>query len=184
MDLALTINAWIDEEVMFAQQLGARHIFASMDPLWAATPGWDAQSLTRLANRVEKAGLVLAGLYATPPVKEPLAWTAQLLRDAAKAKIELLSLSATLIPAPSSTQEAFPESPASHGRCSSPGWRPAGDSGCVPPESASWCSRSAQSSSLSHAVGGPTFRGWAGCRPNHPARRVYIANWRKPACIG
>ncbi len=64
MDLSLTINAWIDEEIMFAQQLGARSVFARVGAQPGSAPGWDGQHLTWLANRVEKAGLTLAGLQA------------------------------------------------------------------------------------------------------------------------
>jgi hypothetical protein len=101
MDLALTINGWIDEEVIFAQQLGARQVFARVD----SSPGWEAQSLTRLANRIEKAGLALAGLHAAgAPAGEErqgdtLAWLDGLVQEAGTARIGLLSLSAALFPA-------------------------------------------------------------------------------------
>jgi hypothetical protein len=100
MDLALTINGWIDEEIIFAQQLGARHVFAQVDN----SSGWDAQALARLANRIEKAGLVLAGLHASAAVDagqpaETLTWAARLAQEAGAARIILLSLSPALFPA-------------------------------------------------------------------------------------
>lgn len=111
MDLALTINGWIDEDVIFAQQLGARQVFAQVDNSQGTSPGWDRQSLARLANRIEKAGLVLAGLHATgtPPRGERLeetpadavafhaaAWVVHLAQEAGAARIGFLSLSAAL----------------------------------------------------------------------------------------
>jgi hypothetical protein len=100
MDLALTVNAWIDEELIFAQQLGARQVFAAADPGWKDAPGWDAAALAKLANRVEKAGLLLAGLYAsTAPAAEPQAWALRLVMDAGAAKIGLVSLAPAFLPA-------------------------------------------------------------------------------------
>jgi hypothetical protein len=101
MDLALTINGWIDEEVIFAQQLGAQYVFAQVD----SSSDWDAQSLARLANRIEKAGLILAGLHAAGlpagggQQAEALAWAARLAQEAGAARIGLLSLSAALFSA-------------------------------------------------------------------------------------
>jgi hypothetical protein len=105
MDLALTINGWIDEEVIFAQQLGARHVFALVDNSQGTSSGWDAQSLARLRNRIEKAGLILAGLHAAgAPAgergqQESMAETAHLVEAAGAARIGLLSLSAAMFPA-------------------------------------------------------------------------------------
>ena len=105
MDLALTINGWIDEEVIFAQQVGARQVFAQVDSSQGNTPGWDASALARLANRIEKAGLVLAGLRAAAPAgvgrpADGLAWAARLVEEAGAAKSGLLiSLSSALFPA-------------------------------------------------------------------------------------
>lgn len=93
MDLALTINAWIDEEVMFAQQLGTRHVFARVDSQPDGAPAWEAQHLGWLANRVEKAGLVLAGLAVT---ELPLERVTRLLEAAGAARIGLVSLPAGL----------------------------------------------------------------------------------------
>jgi hypothetical protein len=104
MDLALTINGWIDEEVIFAQQLGARHVFARVDNHPGGSPGNDAQSLAHLANRIEKAGLILAGLRTGVLSngrgdEENLAWVARLIHEAGEAKIDLLSLAAALFTA-------------------------------------------------------------------------------------
>ena len=108
MDLALTINAWIDEEIIFAQQLGASQVFASVDPDWGDAPGWDAQSMAKLANRVEKSGLILAGLHAVSlPATDPIAWAAGLVENAGTAEIGLLSLSAGLFSRGSLIQKTF-----------------------------------------------------------------------------
>ena len=65
MDLALTIDGWIDEEIIFAQQLGARRVFAQVNG------DEDAGALAALANRIEKAGLIPAGLHAAPAAGQP-----------------------------------------------------------------------------------------------------------------
>jgi hypothetical protein len=116
MDLALTINGWIDEEVIFAQQLGAQHVFAQVDISQSSLPGWDSQSLARMANRIDKAGLALAGVHLTGAIgraerrDEALAWAARLAQEAGSAKIPLLSLSGALFtelrPALASLSEA------------------------------------------------------------------------------
>ena len=99
MDLALTINGWIDEEVIFAQQLGSRQVFALVD---RSSFDWDARPLVRLANRISKAGLILAGLYASEAPKgasgqeDADLWVAHLAREAAAAGIGLLSCSKAL----------------------------------------------------------------------------------------
>jgi hypothetical protein len=109
MDLALTVNGWIDEEVIFAQQLGAKSVFAQVDLHQAALPE-DAQSLAGLANRIAKAGLNLAGLSVVNP-RQPgekqrrLGWTRRLdltlrlIQAAGGAGIRLLCLPASLFPA-------------------------------------------------------------------------------------
>lgn len=65
MKLALTVNGWVDEDLMFAQQFGADAVVAE-----AVLPDdgrhWDAGTLSALRNRVEKAGLTLAGLDRLP----------------------------------------------------------------------------------------------------------------------
>jgi hypothetical protein len=106
MDLALTINGWIDEEVIFAQQLGAQYVFARVDCSRQNTSqGGDAQSLASLANRIEKAGLALAGLHAVgAPAgegrqEEALLWISRLVHEAGASRIGLLSLSAGILPA-------------------------------------------------------------------------------------
>ena len=65
MKLALTVNCWMDEELMFAQQFGADQVFAEATP--NSGPGlWDAGVLRSMRNRVEKAGLELAGINGLP----------------------------------------------------------------------------------------------------------------------
>ncbi|MEW6755919.1 MAG: mannonate dehydratase [Candidatus Latescibacterota bacterium] len=63
--LALTVDPWVDEEVIFAQQLGAEKLVAH-----AVLPGtggeWDTGTLRALRNRVEQTGLRLAGLDSLP----------------------------------------------------------------------------------------------------------------------
>jgi hypothetical protein len=99
MDLALTINGWIDEEVIFAQQLGSRQVFALVN---RSSLEWDARSLARLANRISKAGLILAGLHASEAPRgaggqeDAGLWVAHLAREAAAARIGLLSFSKAL----------------------------------------------------------------------------------------
>ena len=96
MDLALTINAWIDEEVIFAQQIGAKQVIARIDARTETAVPVDA-----LANRVTQAGLTLAGLYcegarANAETKD---WLEGLLRAAGGAKIGLMALAPALLPA-------------------------------------------------------------------------------------
>ncbi len=67
MNLTLTINAWLDEDVIFAQQLGVSHVFAQVDLRQVISPLWDPRSLAGLHNRIEKAGLTLAGICAVIP---------------------------------------------------------------------------------------------------------------------
>jgi hypothetical protein len=99
MDLALTINGWIDEEVIFAQQLGSRQVFALVE---RSSLDWDARSLTRLANRISKAGLILAGLHASEAPRSAGGqedvdlWLAHLAQEAGATGIGLLSFSKAL----------------------------------------------------------------------------------------
>jgi hypothetical protein len=99
MDLALTINGWIDEEVIFAQQLGSRQVFALVK---RASLDGETWSLTRLANRISKAGLILAGLHACEAPRgaggqeDADLWVAHLAREAVAAGIGLLSFSNAL----------------------------------------------------------------------------------------
>jgi len=66
MKLGLTVNCWVDEDLMFAQQFGVSHIVAQATlPEWAQDK-WDVSVLKALRNRVERAGLVLAGLDRLP----------------------------------------------------------------------------------------------------------------------
>ncbi|MCL5995815.1 MAG: mannonate dehydratase [Chloroflexi bacterium] len=66
MELALTLNCWNDEDLVFAQQFGVNHILAQ--PILPA-PGvqrWDERALAALRNRVEQAGLQLVGFDGLP----------------------------------------------------------------------------------------------------------------------
>jgi hypothetical protein len=93
MDLAMTIDGWIDEEVIFAQELGARFVFARVDAGKLA-----ATDLTRLSNRIEKGGLNLAGWYAGASVTT--AALPGLIAAAGSVKQDLLlSLAPRLLPA-------------------------------------------------------------------------------------
>jgi hypothetical protein len=62
MKLAVTVNAWLDEELMYAQQLGANQAIAQLTPGEAGPASWEKPKLAALRNRVEKAGLELLGL--------------------------------------------------------------------------------------------------------------------------
>ena len=65
MRLALTVNCWIDEDLMFTQQLSATHVMAeAIGP--DADGQWDVRTLAALRNRVEKAGLELIGINRLP----------------------------------------------------------------------------------------------------------------------
>jgi mannonate dehydratase len=65
MKLALSLNCWHDEDVLFALQFGADAVVAQ--PLLPdAGACWDARTLAALRNRVDKAGLELAGLHDLP----------------------------------------------------------------------------------------------------------------------
>jgi mannonate dehydratase len=66
MKLALTVDAWVDEELIFAQQLGVTHVLADPPLPLSGSLAWDERSLAALRNRVEKAGLELAGLERLP----------------------------------------------------------------------------------------------------------------------
>jgi len=59
MQLALTMNPFVDTDLLCAQQLG-------VDWIVAEVPAWDGATLAAAKNRVEKAGLRLAGLGALP----------------------------------------------------------------------------------------------------------------------
>ncbi len=62
MNLTLIINAWLDEDLMFVQQLGVKHVLAQVDLRQAAAPDWPRESLTLLRNRIEKAAFSMAGI--------------------------------------------------------------------------------------------------------------------------
>jgi D-mannonate dehydratase len=62
VNLALTVNGWLDEDVIFAQQLGVNYVLAQVDLYQVVSPAWDPLSLAGLHNRIEKAGLTLVGI--------------------------------------------------------------------------------------------------------------------------
>ena len=59
MQLALSVDCSQDRDLIFAQQLGANHVIASVTD-------WGATDLTGLRNRVEKAGLELVAVESLP----------------------------------------------------------------------------------------------------------------------
>jgi D-mannonate dehydratase len=59
MQLALTLNPFVDTDLLYAQQLG-------IDWIVADVPAWDLDTLAAARNRVQKAGLHLAGLKCLP----------------------------------------------------------------------------------------------------------------------
>lgn len=66
MNLAMTVNVWHDEHIIFAQQLSATHILAQAALPDGSDGRWDRQVLSAMRNRVEKAGLTFAGLDSLP----------------------------------------------------------------------------------------------------------------------
>jgi mannonate dehydratase len=59
MHLALTLNPFVDTDLLYAQQLGVDWIVGDV-------PAWDYDTLAAARNRVEKSGLVLCGLVCLP----------------------------------------------------------------------------------------------------------------------
>ncbi len=59
MHLALTLNPFVDTDLLYAQQLGVKWIVADV-------PAWDRATLAAAHNRVAKAGLQPAGLASLP----------------------------------------------------------------------------------------------------------------------
>ena len=59
MQLALTVDAFQDDQLIFAQQLGVDQVVARLRE-------WDAASLAALRNRVEQTGLQLAAVEGLP----------------------------------------------------------------------------------------------------------------------
>ncbi|MCJ7550940.1 MAG: hypothetical protein MUQ30_14805, partial [Anaerolineae bacterium] len=59
MHLALTLNPFVDTDLLYAQQLGVDWIVGDV-------PAWDYDTLAAACNRVEKSGLVLCGLECLP----------------------------------------------------------------------------------------------------------------------
>lgn len=66
MNLAMTVNVWHDEHIIFAQQLSATHILAQAALPDGSDGKWDRRVLSAMRNRVEKAGLAFAGLDSLP----------------------------------------------------------------------------------------------------------------------
>ena len=62
MNLALALDCARDEDLIFAQQLGVTHVLAQLPD----ATDWRARDLRALRNRVEKAGLALAGIEEAP----------------------------------------------------------------------------------------------------------------------
>jgi len=59
MHLALTLDPFVDTDLLYAQQLGVDWIVGDV-------PGWDFDTLAAARNRVERSGLVLSGLGCLP----------------------------------------------------------------------------------------------------------------------
>jgi mannonate dehydratase len=64
MRLALTVNAWNDEDLLFAEQFGVTHLLAA--PVAPAGQAWDAARIAAMRNRIQKAGFQFAGLDGLP----------------------------------------------------------------------------------------------------------------------
>jgi D-mannonate dehydratase len=64
MNLALSVNVWNDEDLLFAEQFGVTHILAL--PVAPAGRTWDAALLAAARNRAEKAGFRFVGLDGLP----------------------------------------------------------------------------------------------------------------------
>ena len=64
MNLALTINCWSDEDLLFASQFGVTHILA--EATMPQRRHWDTPVWAPIRNRVEKANLTLVGLADLP----------------------------------------------------------------------------------------------------------------------
>jgi len=60
MQIALTVDALQDEQLIFAQQLGVENVVVDIQR-------WDLEALEAVRNRVEKTGLNLAALESLPP---------------------------------------------------------------------------------------------------------------------
>ena len=66
MELALSVQHGQDDQLIFAQQLGADSVVVEVAP-------WDAATLKSARNRVERSGLKLAGLESPPAMVQVLA---------------------------------------------------------------------------------------------------------------
>lgn len=84
MELALSIQHGQDDQLIFAQQLGA-------DSVVVAVQTWDVATLKAARNRVERSQLRLAGIEAPFSAGQDLAAFCQGLRHAGEAGISLVS---------------------------------------------------------------------------------------------
>jgi hypothetical protein len=84
MELALSIQHGQDDQLIFAQQLGADSVVVMVDKL-------EAQTLKAARNRVERSQLKMAGIEAPPAAAQDLAGFCQGLRCAGEAGIGLVS---------------------------------------------------------------------------------------------
>ncbi|MCC7262817.1 MAG: hypothetical protein IT369_09880 [Candidatus Latescibacteria bacterium] len=85
MELALTVQHGQDDQLIFAQQLGA-------DSVVVAVENWDAATLKAARNRVERSQLKLAGLEVCRPPAAGLAEFCEGLGRAGEAGIGLISV--------------------------------------------------------------------------------------------
>ena len=62
MHIALSVQFGRDDQLIFAQQLGVKHVMAQVDC-------YDEKTLESLRNRVQRTGLQLAGIEGVPLVR-------------------------------------------------------------------------------------------------------------------
>lgn len=84
MELALSVQHGQDDQLIFAQQLGA-------DSVMVVVESWEAETLRAVRNRVERSQLKLAGIEAPPFKGSDLAGFCEGLRHAGEAGIGLVS---------------------------------------------------------------------------------------------
>ncbi len=84
MELALSVEHGQDDQLIFAQQLGA-------DSVVVAVAGWEAETLKAVRNRVERSQLKLAGIEAPPGAEQDSAGFCEGLRRTGEAGIALVS---------------------------------------------------------------------------------------------
>lgn len=92
MELALSVQHGQDDQLIFAQQLGADSVVVAVDT-------WEAATLKAARNRVERSQLKLGGLEALPLSGQDLAGFCQGLRHAGEAGIDLVSCDWRPLPA-------------------------------------------------------------------------------------